>query len=470
MTFWNAHLWKRRNAVVSAAAAIAVAVLSACQTTNYSIPTTGLAGPLKPFLSEYAKARSIDYNATPETSTNPVMTKLHAYRKQIRGSIHKAVWRDGREYYLDGYFYRSAEAFSTLALTYMLEEDFEEAAKNHRFGFEAIQESEADLIRAAKHNQRQRAQAMAMLSTMLSVASVGMPSQSRVHAMRASAIAQDLSTKQETADARKSFSGADLPESTAKRALIAMRSGTLQSIVRVRNRNGGWCTGAQILPGGYVVTNAHCVHDGSGKRRRASDLTVEVAEPHYTATFGVTGITAPRDYDGARFDSGFPKDWAILELNYEIPTTFLSTGAYWEGDKFGATPAPLEILSNRPDKPKAVLAGYSGDLNDGRFISADLGCDWTYSKRDKVIYHNCESWKGSSGSPFYVPIDGKLKVIGINAGVRGERGVAVPIAAFSGNWASLFKKPDKPAVPAGYPRRIPLFEAVGATNYDNRRP
>ena len=70
-------------------------------------------------------------------------------------------------------------------------------------------------------------------------------------------------------------------------------------------------------------------------------------------------------------------------------------------------------------------------MNDGRFMSMDIGCDWKDDKKARLILHNCESSGGSSGSPILTVTQGSLSYFGINAGTLLGRNVSVPISSFA---------------------------------------
>ncbi len=158
-------------------------------------------------------------------------------------------------------------------------------------------------------------------------------------------------------------------------------SGFLKLIVRVVS-NAGRCTGSFVGPR-LVLTNAHCVTDKNGK--------------------AVTGLRVSRDYlfatedfsvknwwtvsgEGGLWDQKFTDDWALIELNENR----------FDSDQFFRV--PNSIMDKEFTNLILMVAGYSGDINQGRFLTMDIGCLPKELTAEK-LYYDCSTYKGSSGAP-----------------------------------------------------------------------
>ena len=163
---------------------------------------------------------------------------------------------------------------------------------------------------------------------------------------------------------------------------------------------------ASLVGERLALTNAHCVHDheapaqpggaaqlrqarGPGGRRggrlRVSESVgvtqIHVSPPYQpsldgrqsTSTAGATG------HPGARFAPRRPRPPRGARRR-GVP--LLAGARVYRGD---------ELLGDR-----LVVAGYSGDLNEGRLITMDYGCPILGTG---AAEYKCATFSGSSGSP-----------------------------------------------------------------------
>lgn len=162
-----------------------------------------------------------------------------------------------------------------------------------------------------------------------------------------------------------------------------------------------YCTGVPIGQR-LVLTNAHCVTNDRGQmdvrhivfRREGTiprdsvdgDATFEVP---YEAQ--VDAIHTHQGRDGG-WSRDFRDDWAILVLDEK------SRQDVWFGWQ-------SDIAQELGNTGNFYLAGYSGDLNRGKYMTVEWGCSilrQAGAPRSHLHYnveHNCDSTKGASGAP-----------------------------------------------------------------------
>lgn len=181
-------------------------------------------------------------------------------------------------------------------------------------------------------------------------------------------------------------------------------------IVRVENPQGS-CTGS-IIGDRLILTNAHCVTE-------AGTPLSPVSIRRGRHTFPAIEVWTHQGKNGA-WDQDRRNDWAILVIEKRL------------GRSLG-----FEGSSKRLQVGKSLLAGYSGDFNDGRYLSADYGCKATSDVSGAVIQTDCDISRGSSGAPVFVHdpnanYGGFEFVVALNACgkfISHERNIAVPRSA-----------------------------------------
>ena len=144
------------------------------------------------------------------------------------------------------------------------------------------------------------------------------------------------------------------------------------------------CTGFFIQPR-LVATSAHCLDESD-----PDDVRVEVHDPRHKEHFlrgrPVSRLTTervywPRTYDWDRVCH--PDDVALIVVGEDNPSE------YW----LPINTKPIE------GQPKALVIGYSGDLDRGFFQRIDYGCKIEESSRTGQIHDNCATYGGNSGGP-----------------------------------------------------------------------
>jgi V8-like Glu-specific endopeptidase len=187
-------------------------------------------------------------------------------------------------------------------------------------------------------------------------------------------------------------------------------------IVRIR-RGESFCTGA-IVGRYFVLTNQHCVRDKFGSPVSVP-ITVHQEVLVVEKNAGASGQPSPvnlkvRDIseDGWVVDSVSPEtgnwqqhsehDWVVLTLKTHEFDHWLQIASL-------PADAPSDEL------PRVALAGYSGDLDDGMYVTMDWGCK-IEDVSESLLKHGCRRWKGASGSPV-VAIEGPLrgKIVSVHA-------------------------------------------------------
>lgn len=220
----------------------------------------------------------------------------------------------------------------------------------------------------------------------------------------------------------------------------------LRHVGRVTDNSTSSCTGALVGPN-LVLTNAHCLFNGGvdyglgdtklkkGKFYFRTEWLYELKE--YKAKTFYTHQGKKGGWSGKVAD-----DWAILVLksgrknklpgSYLNTLTDLTTAA---DDKVFTTGEPAEVF----------IAGYSGDLNSGAYLTMDWGCALDRGKfGDEVVDHNCSTYKGSSGAPV-VHLDKNLRptVVALNVGRKSGKhdytGLVVPPRSWSPRLRKLLK-------------------------------
>jgi V8-like Glu-specific endopeptidase len=177
--------------------------------------------------------------------------------------------------------------------------------------------------------------------------------------------------------------------------------------------NGGFCTATLVGPN-LILTNAHCAENG------------ETFTPAYSSGTAPVGSCEVVDwYQGSGEDKG---DWAIGLLSENLGNLAGWMHVYplffdWHGQpKIGYGESDF------------VLAGYSGDIHNGRRMSVHSYCSISDSD-GSLLSHCCDMTRGASGSPIfsYWPRSGNWALIAVNSSEirRGEDSeIGVPCSEF----------------------------------------
>jgi V8-like Glu-specific endopeptidase len=189
------------------------------------------------------------------------------------------------------------------------------------------------------------------------------------------------------------------------------------------------CTGT-VVARRIVLTNAHCLGKG-GERPAVPHILFRLERTEQETEWWVhawhTAGGSFRDWDGRP-----ENDWALLVL--AKPWTVLD----YFPDVAPETPADV-----RAGAAKLMMAGYSADLSRGAFLTLHHGCEGAPSSPEGLLHNNCDSHKGSSGSPIYSAAGG-FRIVALNAAFyedgRPYRHIAVDTRQFHGALRELMEK------------------------------
>jgi V8-like Glu-specific endopeptidase len=167
---------------------------------------------------------------------------------------------------------------------------------------------------------------------------------------------------------------------------------------------GGRCTGFLAGSDRVIVTAAHCVLNGEGKPAQEKfefqpSYRDGASAGIYRARVVASGKwLPPAGQDALR--EAVSEDWAILFT--DKPTGIAPLNL--------ATSMSINQLSDQP----LADAGYSVDLQNGRFLTEDSSCKVT-KVQDFRIEHSCRGSPGSSGGPVFLvnPDGSRGPVVGV---------------------------------------------------------
>lgn len=202
---------------------------------------------------------------------------------------------------------------------------------------------------------------------------------------------------------------------TIHRFPVVPDRGPLRRVGRIRNPYGT-CTGS-LVGRGLVMTNRHCVYNKTEHRPfRPSELTFALEKVRYELALPVRAyVTKDGRNTATEVRQDFHQDWAFLVI--DVPKQ-VKLG-YLEVDP------SLDDESRRMHDGEVVIAGYSGDVMNGTFMTMHYGCSIRTVHANQFVNHDCETFSGSSGSPIFSKQGGRWRVIGLNAcGKRDSAGRA----------------------------------------------
>jgi len=164
------------------------------------------------------------------------------------------------------------------------------------------------------------------------------------------------------------------------------------------------CTGTMVGRD-IVLTAAHCVVDPATKKI-ANNLTW--FRPNYVNGSAPVESWIEQIWTGT-FDPEADRghDWAVLRLREPI------------GDKVGWISVNPTDSINFPDV--VTVAGYSVDFHGGEIAGAHIDCHTR--KRfhaENLIFHDCDTARGSSGGPVLAVFNGSVVVVGVNVAERRD--------------------------------------------------
>ncbi len=207
----------------------------------------------------------------------------------------------------------------------------------------------------------------------------------------------------------------------------------------------GNCT-ATLVGEDLLLTNAHCVldYERGGKRHREITFYPNVvngqsiplqgrsANDRQDAAQVTEAITGTNFEESNRYRHQYPgwqgislgdsaQDWALLKLDKPVGLKY----GFWS---WRAIPT-RELVNDR--KHKLAIAGYPYDFSQpglshsqGNTLAVQEGCSILKEERN-MYYHDCDTAKGSSGSPIFYRSGHNYYMVALNNASNGKDNYAV---------------------------------------------
>jgi V8-like Glu-specific endopeptidase len=199
----------------------------------------------------------------------------------------------------------------------------------------------------------------------------------------------------------------------------------------------GKCT-ATLVGADVLLTNAHCALDYEHGGRNHAEITfhpniVNSRERNRNDVAKVTEIIAGTNFEeSTAYRAQYPgwrgislkdssQDWALLKLNRPLGLKY----GYWN---WRAMPTDELVTVH---KRKLAIAGYPHDFyepgriqNRGNTLAVQEGCSILKEERS-MYFHDCDTAKGSSGSPIFYKSGRSQYMVAMNNATSGNNNFAV---------------------------------------------
>lgn len=196
------------------------------------------------------------------------------------------------------------------------------------------------------------------------------------------------------------------------------------------------CSGA-LVKGRYILTSSHCIADISENIISADKITYRPLDDSGRIYYVDQNILPDKKLTSNSFKNYKTKfdiskeeialDWVFLKLKSNLSSKY---------DSFQIAPykdLPFELSSY--GFGKSLFANIAGHLkNDKVNFIKDCNVE-SYLKDTRILFHKCKTFKGNSGGPVWIYLEGKPTIVGINSSVfEGFFGGDVSAATSSVNF------------------------------------
>ncbi len=200
----------------------------------------------------------------------------------------------------------------------------------------------------------------------------------------------------------------------------------------INREKGEYCSGALIAPDA-VLTAGHCLYNRILKNWQSPEAIIFVAglnRDTYQASSHGKAIVHDPDFhvQGEPNLTQIAHDWAVLRLQEPLPLKPLPVRRLPASD-----PKAAHAASAKSEAPHLLRAGYSMDrpfllsLHDGCNLLGRL-------ENDAILFTNCDSTYGDSGSPLLMQEGGQFWIVGVGSAIlkrgRNPGAYAVHSAVF----------------------------------------